>query len=736
MAPDTDEFTDEAEQILMEVCPVCHKATAPSFMWQVSDTKRMCLVCHHREMEAGRPVVVSGGAKLTRTMSKTSEYTLKIGGMFVAVIALFVGTAMLFYKPHALQPPPPLVHSKASKERKARIAAQASKGLTLLADGKDGGKDTKTANGKPGEKAARSKKGQNVTVGVATGDRKNGPKERMAATVNALISELPKNTKRTEIPKEAQASIANLIEKGKDLLTAASGGPGPAPTGPSLSPKTEVKEKMLAAKDSVLTMAKAILDKKDADATKTAEVLGKLGAISTTMSDVAGKLISAGTEQKGGSGGMGGSSSATTAGVKAKLEGDILEAQGRAGYDAMEVMMKEAAAEAAGAKAGKTVKVTMDPNSKNGVPGTPTDARSMMSLLGSVKNAASAKGIGVPDKVANSAGKPAAANGNPGAKDAGPKLNSTEIKLHDTMIRLNDLSKSLGGAGGAGLKLNDTAIHLHDTTITLNSTALKLHDYAARLNDSAIHLHDTAIQLHDLTIRLNSTAATLHTASAKLRDPELGVHAAALNVNGLLIGLGEQSAESEASTLAARAAAARPIGPLVQRTKTVLRAKALPANFAAAASVKTVALAAKNTKSPQGPELPVLMLSMKGDDLFEAGSATLRKEAEAGLREVAAVLFCRAHAPVLIRGCADGATAPETNAGLSRRRAEVIRRWLLATGCVGEKNVSMADSAAGDTSAPKKKSKRAEAPAEEGRERRVTFIIPEVTEGTFSSASL
>ncbi len=684
-----------------DVCPCCQKRTGESFRWIISEDEWVCLMCHHDPSGGAKRVNVS--AKLTRGSSEGRQILVRLGGVLCVVLALLVGSVYLFYKPKPLQPPPPLGQSLLDKDGKP--LPRRTRGLAI-------GEPKPGENGTGGQTDGKGKDPGNpatTSTAAAVGSKQ---RERMAAMVTALIAEVPKvKAKADEAKKEQQLNtVSYLIEKAQDmaewlgLKNKQAGGTA----GPSLNPNDKTKAKLIAAKDSVLKMAGLVIDKTDKDGTKTVNMLGKLGAVSTTFADVADKLVKLGpSTSKGGGGGVGGGAGMVTGKApQLKLEGDILEAQGRSGYDAMELMVREADAEEKARKAGKsplTVRVEVDPKSRPVDFGTTTQS--------------------VPGIPAN------------GPKKGAQTHARAEKKLNDTTIRLNPLD---GKVGGRQTKLNDTTIRLNDTTIRLKALDVGVKTGAsgadllfAKLDEPKLKLNDTTIRLNDTTIRLNSTDIRLKSESADakavaVKAPSAGELAAARAIS-------EAPAAVAAAVHKAAAGAVHRFAICseapVRRDKSVLRTHSLPASYLAALGVRERS-SAGGAKAPRIQDVPVLILSLRGELLFSPRSTVLGRDAEIGMHEVAAVLLSRARMPVLVRGCANGPGDDAADASLSAARAEAVRKWLVAFGCIAENKIFATGSGTGDSPAPGRRPRGAAASPDSAKDR-VTICIPLPPEGTF-----
>jgi outer membrane protein OmpA-like peptidoglycan-associated protein len=75
-----------------------------------------------------------------------------------------------------------------------------------------------------------------------------------------------------------------------------------------------------------------------------------------------------------------------------------------------------------------------------------------------------------------------------------------------------------------------------------------------------------------------------------------------------------------------------------------------------------------------------IKIALSADVLFDFDKADLRPEARPQLEKVASVLKEHPQAPVLIEGHTDNKGTGPYNQALSERRAESVRRWLVASG--------------------------------------------------------
>ena len=609
--------------------------------------------------------------------------------------------------------------------RAGKARRNAARALIAASENAASGADTEKKDGTSGLK---KRDPQSLTI---ASDGKPGKNERMAAKVDAIISELPVGPKKQDPTEEVQgkSAIAKLVAKAEEIRDSLAGKSGQdAQGGPALKPKQNVKEKLLSAKESVLKFASAVIDKKDADGSKTVSALGKLGAISTVLADVTAKLVPLGPtradEKKPDESFGNGNKATTSASATPKLEADILETQGKAGYDVFDAMLKEAAAAEAGAKGSLTVKTALDPNGNKLDPKLPPDAGLKALVMGATKVAPGPKGAGAVQQAVGPGGKTGLVNGKPptlgsafaGVKDTPArqtKLNSNEIRLNDTTIRLNSLDAPTGGKVLAKDGMPVPQQKLNDTTIRLHDTAIKLHG-------ASVQMKKNATKLNDLTMALRK-------ASATTKGSSLGAGVAAMSLHTLVTSLGAQSASEDAESFSDRAVS-EPDEPAVLRKKTVLRSQAAPAEFLGALGIRPRSTDGRKGSAPRVAELPVLVLTIRSDRLFRWDSAELRKGAELALREVASVLICRANHPVIIRGCGDGSGDSGEDAALAVQRAEAVRNWLVAYGCIPAKNTSVTASVPEEPAASGKRPKGTATASNADKERNVTIVLPLISE--------
>jgi outer membrane protein OmpA-like peptidoglycan-associated protein/Zn ribbon nucleic-acid-binding protein len=334
----------------MEVCPACKKKAAPQFMWHSEDgTTSKCLECFHKEKNA-QPAKRREVETTLKSESKTAGYAMKAAGIFLSGIILVVAALCLFYKPAPMKAPVAKAEEAARDaaklaKRAAKAATDKAKELASSDDNKDGEKkDDKKDDAAPAADADAAKKTANAAsnkiLTAMGGKNKDGSeKERVAPTVQALTADMPKVQGQHIAQAPSSNVISQFVDKANEAANALQSGPATAPG--QLNPNAQTKAKVEQTKAVVMATASALIEKADADGTKSAAALAKLGSVSSAFAEVASQLAPPTPVEatKGGGGGVGGiSGSAPTGG---RLETDVLETQGKAGYDPMEAVRRE-----------------------------------------------------------------------------------------------------------------------------------------------------------------------------------------------------------------------------------------------------------------------------------------------------------------------------------------------------------------------------------------------------------
>ena len=337
-------------------------------MWRYPDETQVCLECYHKDKDRKPRKLAFDETKLA-TESKTGHYAMKAAGSLAAAFALLVGGIYLFYKPHPTTPlaktteaekePEKAPDSKKSDKPKDDVEAPADADKTAGTDDAPA-KPSETADQKPEET-----KGDKKAATVATATAAGAKTERIAPTVQALTANLPQNQPQNQGQKGAPVPnvIGQFVDKANSAAAALQSSSPPTQTG-SLHPNEKTKAKVEETKTAVMAMATALIDKNDPDGTKAADALAKLGSVSSAFAEVAGRLAPP-APLKESSGGSGGANSAAPA--NNHLEADVLESQGRAGYDPVEATNRESQD---GGSAPTTVAVQKDPNAAQPKSGT------------------------------------------------------------------------------------------------------------------------------------------------------------------------------------------------------------------------------------------------------------------------------------------------------------------------------------------------------------------------------
>jgi outer membrane protein OmpA-like peptidoglycan-associated protein len=427
------------DPVSFEECPVCHKPTAPSFMWGDGEDLRMCLVCHQKHTDDVKSGRSNAGTNL-KSESKVGRAMLKICGFIFGSIALFVTGVCLFYKPQTKK----LIAEMTGKPLEAEKArAGAKPGGTGNVDKKDGKPEdpatdnpddksevAKAGEAKPGDPAADKKAAPGP--GIATTSA-NGKKEKMAPTVQAVISQLPQNTRKQK-DVAVPSAVKNLMAGAEKARGEVTGGGSQGGFG---KPNEQAKAKAEETKAAALAVASAIIDRNDPDGTKSAEALAKLGSVSTAFAEVATQLTPESAMAP-----KAGAASSTTAG-STRLEADVLEAQGKAGYDPLEAVRRETDDE----PAPTTIRVQLDPDAPKPKPGTQESVDTAKGMLD----------WGAP--------KVAAAGGNP---------NAGMVQTVGTLA-MNSLPSTFAkAAGGQGSEVSVVMMDMRgDLLFDFNSAALR-----------------------------------------------------------------------------------------------------------------------------------------------------------------------------------------------------------------------------------------------------------------------
>jgi outer membrane protein OmpA-like peptidoglycan-associated protein len=385
------------DSLTLEVCPKCNKKAAPQFMWHYDDGTWLCLECYHKEKNA-KPVKREEVQSTLKSESKTAGYAMKAAGSFLGILVVVVVSLCLFYKPHSAEP-----LAKADKTEKtdkpAQDKAKPADDETVPDDtAKKDDKSDDLQDGKPVDEAAVKKNADVVSsklIAVAGAKKDSSKDERVAPTVQALTSEMPQ-TQGQHHQDAHPTVISEFVDKANEAANAIQGGPGTAsPT--QLKPNGETKAKVQETQAAVMATASALIQKADSDGTKTADALAKLGSVSSAFAEVASQLAPPAPLQntKGGGGGLGNIDGSTTH-SGGKLEGDVLAAQGRAGYDPMDAVRRET--QEGGQPDSAAIAVQKDPHAPKPDPGTdaPKTEAAAIRSAGIVERTAAVTTAGLP----------------------------------------------------------------------------------------------------------------------------------------------------------------------------------------------------------------------------------------------------------------------------------------------------------------------------------------------------
>jgi outer membrane protein OmpA-like peptidoglycan-associated protein len=130
---------------------------------------------------------------------------------------------------------------------------------------------------------------------------------------------------------------------------------------------------------------------------------------------------------------------------------------------------------------------------------------------------------------------------------------------------------------------------------------------------------------------------------------------------------------------------------------------------------KVEALAIKETPTE-------VRIELAADVLFDFDKATIRPQAGAALKNVAAVLKDKAKGPVRIEGHTDAKGSDAYNQNLSVRRADAVRQWLVEKEGLKGAKITTQGFAAKNPVAPNTKPDGSDNPEGRQRNRRVEII--------------
>jgi outer membrane protein OmpA-like peptidoglycan-associated protein len=130
---------------------------------------------------------------------------------------------------------------------------------------------------------------------------------------------------------------------------------------------------------------------------------------------------------------------------------------------------------------------------------------------------------------------------------------------------------------------------------------------------------------------------------------------------------------------------------------------------------KVEALAIKETPTE-------VRIELAADVLFDFDKATIKPQAGAALKNVAAVLKDKAKGPVRIEGHTDAKGSDAYNQNLSVRRADAVRQWLVEKEGLKGAKITTQGFAAKNPVAPNTKPDGSDNPEGRQRNRRVEII--------------
>jgi len=116
-------------------------------------------------------------------------------------------------------------------------------------------------------------------------------------------------------------------------------------------------------------------------------------------------------------------------------------------------------------------------------------------------------------------------------------------------------------------------------------------------------------------------------------------------------------------------------------------------------------------------------IDLAADVLFDFDKAELRAEASDALKKVADVIREKARGPVRIDGYTDSKGSDSYNQGLSQRRAEAVRKWLVEKEGLKTVSFQTAGHGAKDPVAPNTKPDGSDDPEGRQKNRRVEIVV-------------
>jgi outer membrane protein OmpA-like peptidoglycan-associated protein len=116
-------------------------------------------------------------------------------------------------------------------------------------------------------------------------------------------------------------------------------------------------------------------------------------------------------------------------------------------------------------------------------------------------------------------------------------------------------------------------------------------------------------------------------------------------------------------------------------------------------------------------------IDLAADVLFDFDKAELRAEASEALKKVADVIREKARGPVRIDGYTDSKGSDSYNQGLSQRRAEAVRKWLVEKEGLKAVPFQTAGHGAKDPVAPNTKPDGSDDPEGRQKNRRVEIVV-------------
>ena len=118
-----------------------------------------------------------------------------------------------------------------------------------------------------------------------------------------------------------------------------------------------------------------------------------------------------------------------------------------------------------------------------------------------------------------------------------------------------------------------------------------------------------------------------------------------------------------------------------------------------------------------------IRIELAADVLFDFDKADLRPSAQDALNQAATVIRERGGKTIRVEGHTDAKGSDAYNQQLSVRRAESVKAWLVATGGLGDRNISTQGFGAAKPVAPNTKPDGSDDPDGRQKNRRVEILV-------------